>query len=483
MAKKTLTFIWLALLAFLFLAAFRSVSGGFIPFWYDPARDLLQALDNLKKLTLIGPPTGIPGIFYLPYWTWFLSLPLLFTRDPRWITLFTTTLPYYLLLPLLFFLLKDTFGKLTSMALCLLFFLSYENLTVQLWSPNLQPLLLLGLIYLVIIKRNFLAGLTVGISLGFNMAFGIVATTATVLFYFFGIFRKSWRDFIFAMTGLGLTLTPYFVFEFRHGFNQTKMYLAAFGGHSGVILAGLSQEEIISRIVSIPQQLLHLPNLLIGGLLVLTLLLLGYRFYTHKIKLAVPEKRLWFFLLCCFISLSYIYFVSKNPKWDYHFIGLEILVLLVIGLIVKYTRLAWLLILWTLVLFVSHALTIINPPNYKLEQNNLVEKEKVVTKIYDDVGSKPFAVYPYNQAIYTYDFDYLFAWLGKDKYRNVPVSQGKTNVVYLIFPPTKQAVIDDFINYKTPENQYITINTWPMPDGTLVVKRTKTTPLEEKQLK
>jgi len=70
--------------AWLLLAGFNlyAIISGNISFWYDPARDMLSAWDNLHKLTLIGSTSGIPGIFYGPYWIWLLSIPIFFSKDP-----------------------------------------------------------------------------------------------------------------------------------------------------------------------------------------------------------------------------------------------------------------------------------------------------------------------------------------------------------------------------------------------------------------
>src|SRR3989344_7571009 len=72
-----------------------------ISFWYDTARDLLLALENLRKPTLIGNPTGIPGIFYGPYWIWLLSLGMTITKDPALIIILLQVIPYFVIFPLL----------------------------------------------------------------------------------------------------------------------------------------------------------------------------------------------------------------------------------------------------------------------------------------------------------------------------------------------------------------------------------------------
>src|SRR5690349_7189844 len=73
---------------------------GNISFWYDPARDLLAGLANLHKPTLIGPTSGIPGVFYGPYWIWLLSFGQLFSHDPRIVVLIAGALPYLIFFPM-----------------------------------------------------------------------------------------------------------------------------------------------------------------------------------------------------------------------------------------------------------------------------------------------------------------------------------------------------------------------------------------------
>src|SRR6266403_2890791 len=85
--------------------------------WYDPARDLLSGLANLQKPTLIGPTTGIPGVFYGPYWIWLLSLGEIISRNPRVVTIVVETIPYVLLFPFIL----SRFSKIISVPiLCML---------------------------------------------------------------------------------------------------------------------------------------------------------------------------------------------------------------------------------------------------------------------------------------------------------------------------------------------------------------------------
>src|SRR5258708_37703110 len=154
----------------------REILSGSIAFWFDPARDLLSALNNLHKITLIGPPSGIPCIFYGPYWIWLLSISLIFSKDPRIISIIIEFLPYFLIFPILLYKLF----KGDAIILWLLFFLSFGYYTSNIWNPYLAPLFIFVSYYLLLTnfyqsKRDmykiFLAGIVSGLALNFHISF------------------------------------------------------------------------------------------------------------------------------------------------------------------------------------------------------------------------------------------------------------------------------------------------------------------------
>src|SRR6185369_11815759 len=114
----------------------HKIGSGDFALWYDPARDLFSALTNLQKPTLIGPPSGIPGVFYGPYWIWLLSFAEIISRNVRVVTIIVETIPYAVVFP--FFL--SRFSKAISLPvlamLWLLFLLSFNNYYTDLWNPH-----------------------------------------------------------------------------------------------------------------------------------------------------------------------------------------------------------------------------------------------------------------------------------------------------------------------------------------------------------
>jgi hypothetical protein len=85
------------------ILSLNNILNASMPFWFDPARDFLLAFDNLKKPTLIGPPSGIPSVFYGPYWIWTISVGLVFSRDPRFVAILVSLLPYFTIFPIVLF--------------------------------------------------------------------------------------------------------------------------------------------------------------------------------------------------------------------------------------------------------------------------------------------------------------------------------------------------------------------------------------------
>lgn len=460
-------------LIFLFsiIAPLRSVILGGFPFWFDPARDLLLALDNLKKITLIGPPTGIPGLFYGPYWIWLLGLPLIISRDPRLAVLIALTVPYLIIFPLLLWQFKKIFGVATLFSLWLLFIFAFDKYSTFIWNPHLAPLLFLALVVLLYKGRfGFFTGFIAGLILNFHFSFGLASIFAAFLFT---LSTKSIKKILFFCFGVGLTLLPFIVFEVRHGFNQTGAFYHAVSNsmfyNSAVVgQVGLSKIEILATFQQTLSNLLQIPKLFLPIFEIPTAVWLIVKIFRKQILLTVEGKRLFWFLTLTLLIVLYLFFSSKNPIWDYHFIGVETIFLLFLGLLcTKSQFLSRLFVGWVAVLLVMKIFDFIKTPipDY-LKVQSFQSKKIIVENIYRDANGTKFIAYSYNPALYTYDYDYLFSWLGQ---KHDEINDAET--VYLIIPESPPLVIEDFIHYRTPDKNYITASQIQTPDKTLVIKR------------
>lgn len=170
----------------------RVFTGGF-PFWYDPSRDLLLGWDNLHKLTLIGPTSGIPGVFYGPYWIWLISFAQLFSKDPRFVLFIVLTLPYLILFPFILSRFHKIFNFTSLLLIWLLFLLSAHEYLGNLWNPYPALLLILLTIYLVLSKKNEFSlknnlhsasiGFVGGLVMNFHLSFGIGMLFGLIVYF------------------------------------------------------------------------------------------------------------------------------------------------------------------------------------------------------------------------------------------------------------------------------------------------------------
>lgn len=490
---------------YFFVIVIKHTFIGNIAFWFDPARDFLLAWSNLQKPTLIGQPSGIPGVFYGPYWVWLISSVLLFTKDPRIVLFIILTIPYFTLFPYILFKFSHIVGKKIILLLWLLFMLGYSVYSMQLWNIYPAPLLFLLLTYLMVfiqrVKRELrgtllttLAGITIGLILNFHLSFGIGIFFATTIFLIlesvYAIYsHKTERKRVIVTAiiilfsfflGVSVVFLPTLVFEARHGFQQKEAVLktitdALLYNSAAVGQVGLNKQLILRMFFEKLGEVLKIPGIIsyvvYGGVFVWLL----RAFKKKRMYLDEKERKLLLYLFLCFFGLVFLYTSSKNPIWSYHFTGIEIIVLLLLGLVIKHIMLFYrLLLIWTVVLIIGNIVQNVKSFNanpYIL--SSLATKERIANIIYQDASNQPFIFYAYSSAIYTYDYDYIFMWLG-ERYNFTPVKDvEKAEFVYLIIPKVGKSVQEDFINYKTPRSRFKTIKTWESDDGTTFIKRVK----------
>ncbi|SRR6266568_2131048 len=469
-----------------------------LTFWYDNTRDLLSAWDNLSKFTLIGPPSGIPGIFYGPYWIWLLSIGLFFSKNPLIVTIITATIPYFILFPLIWFRFTKFFDR-TSVVIGWLLFIFSSGMTyaTQLWNLYPAPLISLIVIYLLILakfteitKRQTLIAATIGFLIGllinFHISFGLAFLTGTIIFFiadvlvtFFLNAEKSKRIFwvkriysvIFIFLGLFISFLPALIFEARHGFHQTQILahtLFKFG--AVVTVTGMNKTQILQTFLKSFGNLLQMPVLPAGIVLVILIITLIYFTFKHKIIYKKKDARIFLLLSSLFAGNLFIYLTAKNPVWEYHFIGVDILFLLMLTFFTsRFSLFRKGLILYTIIIICVNVATFII--YFHNHTSHFEQQEDVVKIISNDAKNTDYTVYAYNSSIYTYDFSYLFRWTA---HKNVPYDPGiikhSSNTIYLIIPMNNDAKVQDFIHFRSQPDKYKKVKMWKTENSFVVLK-------------
>lgn len=497
---KQKVFFLFASIAWLFTAsiAFRNVLSSSIPFWYDPARDMLSAWDNLHKLTLIGPTSGIPGIFYGPYWIWWLSIGQLVSKDPKIVDLLMLTIPYLIGFPLVLFLFSKVFGRVTSVLLWLLFFYTSQSYMIFLWNPHLAPLLFLAVIYLLVVTQYkefskktllsfFLSGILSGLALNIHISFSVGFVLGCLLFIVINSLlsnRRNIQKSLFHIilynasfiVGIFITFLPFLLFEVRHGFNQTKTAFNAFvHGGAVVTLHGLSKPEIISQYFLKFSSLLQVPIVIGLALMIISTFVLVILSLQKKISFTSLEFRLISLLGCITFGVLGVYLSAKNPIWGYHFIGADVIALLFIGfLVAKIKPLQYVLLLWVILLTglqIGNLMSSLHANPFV--SSALYTEEYIVRTIQNDAKQSAYTVYVYSPSIYSYEYSYLFRYMAHKDVSYDPGLIKREGTVYLILPKAKQVVLTDFINFRSPQNTYKTTKIWHVLDGTTIIRRSQ----------
>lgn len=491
--KHSIKILFLFLIAIPLLMSSVDIFSGSMPFWFDPARDFLQALGNQHKITLIGQPTGIPGLFYGPYWIWLLSIALLISKDPRVVQFLVLSLPYFTIFPFILYKLSKIFDLKISMVLWILFISSYIRYTVFPWNPHLAPLLVLAIFYLLITRpgsstklfylKTFTSGVLAGLVGNFNISFDVGLMIGIFIFFLLEFLRKvKVKNFIFLIlqgfvfsTGFILTFAPFLLFEARHGFIQIKTVISTLLSPYAVVgLKGLTHDQIIQRALQVPSELLSLPKTLTVILIGLSIISLVYAVVRKKITLSKTEKSLLTLCLSVLASILFVFLTSKNPVWEYHFIAVEVIFIFLIGLFMKKSFMArTALIVWSIVVFTASIyLFFFIPKPDIMSYDTLAKKEYVVKTIDKDATGKTYTVFTYNPGIYSYEYSYLFKWLAN---KDVSYDPGNIQIggdlVYLVIQKTNPAIFKDYVDYHTPKDSYTTTREWKIADGTVIIKR------------
>ncbi len=485
------------------IAIFYKIATGDISFWYDPARDLLSSLVNLQKLTLIGPPSGIPGVFYGPYWIWLLSFGQIFSQDPRVITFIVLTIPYLIIFPFILTRFSKIISWHTLAILWIFFLLTSQKYFTDLWNPHPALLFILLSVYLLFIKTNersfknflitFFAGAAAGLVMNFQLSFGIGMLCGLSLYlvgesivYFvtaknkLAVILQGISTIACFVLGCLISFTPFLVFEVRHQFLQTKTLINAFTHFGAVVgLTGLTKPQVLQVFFSQISEILLMPIVPAMIFFIMIILFYAYSYRKRSDQAKIKEIKLIAILVAITSGIMYLYLTAKNPIWDYHFIGFEPLILLFLGIFIDKTKvLKIIMTVWIIVLVANYTFVFIKGFGHdpKHIEGNLAAEEVVVKRIQQVSNNKEYAVFAYSPSIYIYEYSYLFKWLYK---KDVSFDPGQvksgSSLVYVIIPNSEKNMYNSYIEYRTPSKQYKTAKSWKMSDGTIIVQRVKIT--------
>jgi 4-amino-4-deoxy-L-arabinose transferase-like glycosyltransferase len=441
--------IWIILALALFLRTYRvsELTG----FYFDQGRDakVVWQLWHDKKAFLIGPTTGIEGIFLGPFY-YYLIAPfyIVGNGNPVYpavaLALINCTGIY-----LIYLLGRKFFDADTGLFAAL--FISFSQPLVQShrWLSNPTPLPFFAAIavYLLLEIINgskkewvwLVLGLVLGLSLQLEAAsavFFIPAVTLAFIFFRKGIhFGKNLLHLFFTFC---LTLIPQLLFNFRHEnllVYSFKKFLVTDKSFAPVLF-DFYPRRLAFYYDSFSGKFFTDDKLaLIFSIVFLVLLAISFRkVFTRNIAVLV----IWFITPLFFLMF---YHGNNGYVWDYYFTGVYPIFILFVSWIIslalksRYWQGRILAGVFTLVFLLTNISGLTKDLSTKLDKItdiSLGTSRQAVDWVYQDAKDRKFNVDVYVPPVIPHSYDYLFLWRGNTKFSALP-SPERQDLLYVIY--------------------------------------------------
>jgi len=417
------------LLLSLFVRVYRTQA--LLGFYFDQGRDAMVVwrLWHEGKTFLIGPTTGIEGIFRGPFY-YYLIAPfyLVGGGDPVWPAIFLAVTTVVAIV-ILYYLGKRIEGRITGLFAVILASFSFNIVLASRWLSNPTPMLLLSLLLLssviLVIKGKKLAWLSISFLAGLSLFhFG----SSGEIFYFLAIAiivfwqRKRLPAKLVILASIGLiliTVAPLVVFDLRHNgilTDNIKLFLINDNSFK------LSFWQVISERFEFYYDVFSskiFPNRGNVENAILFLIAASFMALLPKLIKKVELKVILIFLLSPIIGLVFFQGNFGNI-YDYYLTGYYLIFILlfaiVLGRLWRY-RLGKLFVAVFFYIFIVDNATLLKARlTDKLDGASTIvlgNELAAVNWVFEDAYTKgQFNVDVYVPPVIPHAYDYLFLWQG-----------------------------------------------------------------------
>ncbi len=408
-------------------------------FTIDQAKDILEIrrLAIGHEMVFLGPSTSLNGVYYGPFWFYY-NLPafLLGKGDPTalvyweiilyalvissFFLYFRKKLPQFALISGLFLLISPRLLGATSYAL----------------NSNSAPafvLLFILLLYHALQKKTpalvFWLGLLAGITLQIEIFGALMFPLGLYWLYRYKIKRK-----ILYLSAFCLTLAPQIIFEIKHNFIMTKVFITEFAGHGDILGDKISlSQKIVDRLQHYLAELggsFPFPAFIFVLALVI-LLYISIRLFRHQQK--HPATLIFNLSLSLLLISAFFFLVYPYPLKDWMTINFVIPYILIFSVclaeiwqtkrvVLRLVAAATIsfAILGGLSLYKAKLIEKINVRS--ADPGSLANQIEAIDWVYQQANGEAFKLYDYTPAVYDYNYQYLFWWYGTNKYGYQPSS-------------------------------------------------------------
>lgn len=427
--------------------------GTLLGFYYDQGRDALVIWDlwHKGKFFLIGPTTGIEGVFRGPWYYWLIApFYILGKGNPVWPSVFLSVSTAAAIF-LSYKIAEQIAGKWAGILAAIIGGFSLNLVYASRWLSNPTPMLIISMIFVYslfwVMDGKKWAWILTAFMAGMAMQFG----SAAELFYFLGIAvfaiylfftdKKKLPDFktiIFSILAIAVTIAPQVIFDIRHNgilrgtvskflFQEGSFKLSfwqiakiRFPFYYDVFLSKLFHQMITIR---------EIFAVILGAL------------FVYKIKFIFKNGKLMLLLVLLLSPVVGMLFFQGNygNVYDYYFTGYYLIFVVffasVLGL---FSKSIWgkLMIIVFVFLFLKD--------NLPVERNYIISgvdgpttialgnEKQAIDWIYQNAEGRDFNTDVYVPPVIPYAYDYLFKWYGGIIHGRQPLGE-QISLLYTLY--------------------------------------------------
>lgn len=423
-------------------------------FYFDQGRDAKIIWDfwHNGKLFLIGPTTGIEGIFRGPWYYWLIApFYIMGQGSPVWPAIFLAITSVFSI-GILYVVGTMVAGRIVGIFAAIIASFSYYIVAASRWLSNPTPMLLISMILVLslflIMEGKKWAWILVGLMLGLSMQFG----SAAEIFYFpavliFAVWNRenlpSLKVGIFSILVFFATLSPQIIFDLRHNgilAGTIKEFVLGNGDFANKSFAGPAHSLILSRL----SFYFNIFSVKIfptdtGMIKLFSILIISIFVYFGK---GLFQNKKFTLLVILFTSplVGLLLFRGNYGNiYDYYFTGYYLIFVLILSILILriYSNVfGKIVIAFFLLVFLRDNYYVVNKYlNSDINNENAIllgNQRNVVDWVYKNASSEDFNVDAYVPPVVPHAYDYLFLWWGTMNYKKTP-SKERQPLLYTLY--------------------------------------------------
>ncbi len=420
---------------------FIEVKGYNFPFTMDQGRDMTDIRQMVVTHTprLVGPTTSINGVLLGPFWYYFNLPPfLLFGGNPAAIV-YWQIFWFQISCLLLFFVLRKKSQSLAFFTSALLLISPFGfNTARYFWNANSMPIFTILFFVTLLWSNNskwkyspLLVGLMAGLSMQIEAAFGIIFFPFLIIYYLFS--SKKLRNIFLTAIGFFLTLIPQALFELRHGFIMTKIFIDEFTGKGSMLGEKTTFLERLTQrwqhLVDITRHTSHLDANVVFIFTAIAFIVFIYLLVAKKIRETNKEFTLVTLIFIFTAAIFYLLFPEMLKSW--YTLGFSVPIIFVDAILLEYLFRSKNIILKIFsILFVIYSIVscIRSQEDYIYHMNSLSQNDPSnlqneiadLNWVYQEANGQGFNLYSYIPSVYDYPNQHVFWWYGTKQYGYQP---------------------------------------------------------------